>query len=142
MATDPNLAEVILNSVLHGGVQLGVSTGFSYDYAADEVVIRGEGAKGPTAAPIVRSDLVAAVDFLYNSHATIPAIEPGTVASLIIERVKGTGKKLTTTLLTMQAMGFGEAFDRDNPPGRHRQNFRHVGSMANSAAAIGNVSEA
>lgn len=106
---------------------LGIVTGVSFTYAAELTTVRGEGATGPTARGMSRSDMQASVSFLVG-----PPIAPNAApASLVIVAKKMDGStSVTYTITSMKASSYTFTFQRDAPPGEWTQTFEHVGSMA------------
>jgi hypothetical protein len=123
-------ASVLVVSAVWGTSALGICTGIAFECTVQDVVVRGEGVTGPTCPAAVVTDLVAVVDFLVG-----PPIDPienkDTAASLVFTSTAVNGSK-TDTLASMIPKGFSSSMDRDNPPKKWRQTFRHKGSMASN----------
>ncbi len=126
---DPNNANILIVTAVHGSTGLGVCKLYDFGEVADIIKLRGEGTLGPSAVGLTGKDLVCVVDFLVKG-----SIAPGTIGTLTLTSKDSDGNTITDALLTMVALGQSHRFDRDNPPGVWRQLFQHKGAMANRAA--------
>src|SRR3989337_3057535 len=120
-------AGVLIVSAVWSTTALGICTGIAFECTVQDVVVRNEGKTGPGCPAAVVTDLVAVVDFLVG-----PPIDPiantNTAASLVFTTTAVSGSKVDT-LASMIPKGFSSSMDRDNPPKKWRQTFRHKGDM-------------
>ena len=114
---DPCDAAILLVSATNGVTALGVPVAFSFEFAVEELVIRGEGKLGPSCRGDVGYDFVAVVDFL-----VAPPLNPITVvpAALVIVAKDSDGDNITDTLANMKVLGYAKQMDRDLEPDHSR----------------------
>ena len=129
-------SEVLLVSVVHGGFSYGVAVAVSYELSVQDVVIRGEGAVGPSCRAIVGKDITCVCSFLVG-----PPQDSDIVANLVITTILGDGTQINHTLSSMVSRGSAFEFNRESPPAMYRQSFCHVGDMSVNGIGEGEDTE-
>lgn len=119
-------SETLLVTVVHDGFSYGVAVAVSYELSVQDVVIRGEGAVGPSCRAIIGKDLTCVCSFLVKP----PQASDKGPGDLVITSMMGDGNSRTHTLANMVTRGFAYEFNRESPPAMYRQSFVHVGDMA------------
>lgn len=133
MAADVCNRDDLLVSITWGTTALGIGVGASFECSVVDEPGRGEGVTGPTCPAVVATDLVAVADFLVKSPID-PIANAMEAKNLVIVCKRADGTTVSHTCLSMHPRGYRWAFDRDNPPARWSQTFRHKGSMATEAS--------
>jgi len=128
MAADVCNRDDLLVSIVWGTDALGIAVGASFECSIVDEPGRGEGVTGPTCPAVVATDLVAVADFLIKDPID-PIANAITAKDLVITCKRANQTTVTHTCKSMHPRGYRWAFDRDNPPARWSQTFRHKGSM-------------
>ena len=123
----------LLVSITWGAIQLGIGVGASFECSVVDEPGRGEGVTGPSCPAVVATDLVAVADFLIKDPVD-PIANAIVAADLVIVCKRANQTSVSHTCKSMHPRGYRWAFDRDNPPARWSQTFRHKGSMATEAS--------
>ena len=138
MPNGPCQAEILLSTITFGGVDLGVSVGFSLEEIVQDIVIRGEAVTGPSCRGIIHRDAIATVHFL-----SPPVIPPTCVKGALVITTLDAQCPPVSHVKTLGAgdnmmvpRGYSVVLNRESPPAIYSQTFVAVGDFGTAAAFI------